>query len=348
MRSWLAPRCVVLFTLWCWAAGIAAHVFGSPQSRQVSALEYRALESLQMRYRRDGDERALADMHVALNNPHAWLTRRGQLYAAWLAQAEHRFADAAARLAPMLASRQDGAIWLMLANLHRISGHHAAARRACEAAALDLPVVVALACKAHVAVAEQAASATRPQPDLQQTLVRLEALTGLAGALPDNPALAAWVHGVLAELGVAVGRLAVSAAHLERELELFPTAHGRAALARVRIRAGDAAGALDLIPEHTTVPALVLARLAALDALGALADHQTRISQLHAQFQRDIARGDLRHGREMAYFYHEIRPQPALAHRLALANWRSQKEPEDAWLLRATAGAPATLPVSGQ
>jgi hypothetical protein len=58
-----------------------------------------------------------------------------------------------------------------------------------------------------------------------------------------------------------------------------------------------------------------------------------RLAGLDARFRSWIARGDMRHAREMALFYLHVDGDLSLAYELAQHNFRIQREPEDRALL---------------
>lgn len=235
-----------------------------------------------------------------------------------IAQADHRFPDALADLATVLAMQPgDAQARLSRAFIFATLGRLDEAENDCSALAPRVGDLIRTVCFAHVrGLRGDYAAAAR----------------GLARALSADrnapPEVRAWAHsltaGILARAGdpgaghhfAEATRLAPDdqALALRHASFLRETGNPRAALRRLGDSQSDGA---------------VLERAIAKRALGQPATAEVAV--LEARFSRQS--GSRRHLREEARFRLSLQNQPVEALRLARLNWQIQKEPEDLALL---------------
>jgi predicted Zn-dependent protease len=148
-------------------------------------------------------------------------------------------------------------------------------------------------------------------------------------------------------MAVRLGRDADAEHWFQQELAHSPNDfYVRAAYADLLLRRHRDADALALLKRQESIEPLLL-RIAI--AQKRLRDPQLKHSSdlLEAAFAAEAARGEPVHRREQARFLLEVldRPQDALA--VALVNWTTQREPDDALVLVSAARA-AGVPQQGQ
>lgn len=255
------------------------------------------------------------------------------------AERVHHFEQAEHHLREILEDRpQDAQAWLTLASLETVRGDMDDARIACGEAARHFDLLVAMACRGRIALAGGED--------------RLEALRGLMLGLEhstmvhrEDP-LAQWAWGVAAELAVAEGLTALGDRLFERALIAHPAIHLQAAYLD-HLLATDRA---DRVVAETSAEeqelAIKLRRVLALVELEGEDAPSAPIEELHHQFQRWMAEGDFTHGREMAMFYLDVMPRPALARVAATRNLKFQREVEDQRLFARARGERLPQPLS--
>ncbi|MEQ9450456.1 MAG: hypothetical protein RJQ07_02630, partial [Pseudomonadales bacterium] len=307
-----------------------AHELGHAQ-QIAPAQSIAQVERYLSEYRHSGDD---AWLHAA--EPFLWSSGTSQradlaLLRAWHAQAEHKFGRALDEIEPLLAggTRQPG-LWLLHANLLRVQGHYAAARESCREA-LNVQILTGQLCLVQVDLA-QGTPVPAPHADLFARLL------DTSFRQTTDPGIQGWAFDVLAQLYASVDRLDEALEWAGRAYRAEDTIQRRAALADLLLKAQKPQAVLALVGEHTTAPALVVLRLSALKALGQLPQQSAEVARIHTVFQQQFTSGDYLHAREMALFYLQIMPRPALARELALANWQHQREAEDRKLLLQTGG----------
>jgi len=247
------------------------------------------------------------------------------LHQAWIAQAEHRFADARELLAEVLEQQPgNGQAWLLEASVAQVAGQRSAARRACAHVAGSVSPDAAMTCFARLA---------DTPAEKKAAYARLRALD----AWDADPRLRAWRWSVRADLARDVGELDAAESDFYRSLAAVPAVQTRASLMDLLLEQQRCDEALQLSAQNEPVPALAVRRLLAQQCRGE--ETGEREAALHALFQHWIAAGDYRHAREMAMFYLDIRRDPELAFQVASKNARLQREPEDLALLRRAAQA---------
>lgn len=319
----------------CWALlamplKVSAHELGHAQ--QIAPAQSSAeVERYLSEYRHTGND---AWLHAA--EPFLWSPGTSQradlaLLRAWHAQAEHKFARALDEIEPLLAggTRQPG-LWLLHANLLRVQGRYAEARHSCREV-LNVQILAGQLCLVQVDLA-QGTPVPAPHADLFARLV------DTSFSQTTDTGTQGWAFDVLAQLYASVDRLDEALVWAGRAYQAEDSIQRRAALTDLLLKAQQPRAALALVGEHPTAPALVVLRLAALKALGQLPQQSAEVARIHTAFQQQFTSGDYLHAREMALFYLQIMPRPALARQLALANWQHQREAEDRQLLLQTGG----------
>lgn len=249
--------------------------------------------------------------------PEVWLQ------AAWLAQAEHRFALARKYVHQVTSVQPRNAqAWLLEAAVATVQGDYVSARTACRKTALSVAPVVSLACQLR---------ATQ-NPAKRVLLTRRVSTLPLDG-LDDS--MAAWVLSILGDAHRAASNLTEARLAYGRSFSMHPTVQTRAVLADVLIEQRRFQEAMPLLQGARQVPAIGVRYLRAAQEAGLSVDDER--AHLDERFRRWIADSDYRHAREMAMFYLDVYPDISLAYKLAVENLRSQSEPEDVSLMQRAA-----------
>lgn len=247
------------------------------------------------------------------------------------AEAKHHFALAEHHLRNIVErDPRDAQAWLSLASLETVRGDISAAREACAVATRQLDPVVALACRGRLALAD-AESKADALDDLQPLLAH-------PAFRARNDELALWTVGVAAELAAAVGQDEEADRYFERVIANDPPTHIEAAYLDHLLATARPYAVIAYAEARDTSLAVELRRALALVAIGAESSLQGMQQRLHETFLHWIEDGDFTHGREMAMFYLDVMPQPALASRAATENLKYQREPEDRALYRRATG----------
>ena len=243
-----------------------------------------------------------------------------------LREVDHDYVGAAEDLRAVLAARPDDAqAWLELSNVLRVTGDLDGARRA----ATELETV-----------AGQAAAAVAWVPiwtftgDAERSAAVLDRLDGQVPAtltpwLTLNRAAAAEARGDPAAAEAAY-RLGLAATPADG-----PLLRGFGHLLLTR---GDDAAVLAELGDHTDDTGVLLLVAIAADRLGdpSAEDHRLALGQ---RFDEIRLRGGTPHGRFEARYHLELLDDPARALELARANWQSQRETADAWIVLRSAEA---------
>jgi cytochrome c-type biogenesis protein CcmH/NrfG len=254
-----------------------------------------------------------------------------RLLRASLLQTEHRFDAALADLDGVIAADPGNAqAWLTRATVQTVRADYAGATASCARLSSLTDDLVSMACIANVG---SLTGRSGPSAALLAT--------AYARGSGIEPAVDTWVLTMLAEIE-ARRNDAADAARAD--------AHFRAALARaprdVYLLGSYADFLLDqqrareaeaLLRKDLRVDGLLLRHALALRALGR--DARAETDDLAARFDAAERRGNGVHLREQARFELELRGAPARALVLAQRNWREQREPADARVLLAAAGA---------
>lgn len=248
---------------------------------------------------------------------------------ATLRQSMHRFADALADLDQAVQRDSDNAqAWLTRATVQTVTGDFAGARASCMRLYARAPELVVQACLSNVGSVNGQADASYRR--LLAAWTRHPA---------DDPAVAVWVHTLLADMADRAGRAVQAESHYRQALARGdPDSYLLGAYADFLLDHGRAPEVVSLLRDKTRVDALLLRYALALQATGApAAKAQTGV--LRDRFAAAALRGDTVHRREQARFELFLRGDPAAAVRLAKANWTVQKEPADLRILAQAAAA---------
>lgn len=283
------------------------------------------------RARVEGDPRYLGYAQAALAP--WWLQpappERVLILRATLRQSTHEFAAALADLDQAVQRDSDNAqAWLTRATVQTVTGDFSAARASCMRLVARAPELVVQACLSNVgSVSGQADASYRSL---------LDAWT----RHPDHdPAIAVWIHTLLAEMADRAGRDAQAESHFRQALALGdPDSYLLGAYADFLLDHGRAPEAARLLGDKTRVDALLLRYALALQATGAPAA-AAQAGVLRDRFAAAALRGDTVHRREQARFELFLHGDAAAAVRLAKANWTVQKEPADLRILAQAAVA---------
>ena len=296
---------------------------------QIPTNETERLHSAQSYFqqgRQHSDPRAIGTAQRLLqswqnkdNVPNAVLLLRAQI-----AQYQHHFAIARTDLHELLKRQpQSSEAWLSLAFIERIEGNYSTAQQACDAVAKS-NTVAALLCQASV---------FNLQGKMSQAYQLLESLKH------QNIATQQWQLTEMAVIKSRLGNLKKAQQHFQAALAIPQRdTYLLGAYADFLIANQQAQTALTLLKNETNDDGLLLrATLAAKKLNDPLAIQWQRV--LQARFDTAVLRQENLHQREAAVFYLHIAEQPQKALALAQANWKIQKEPEDALILLQTAKA---------
>lgn len=271
-------------------------------------------------YSQTGDDALLGRARELLTPISASSTGQDYIRAAWLEQAEHRFALAkeylqvARRLEP-----RNPQVSLLEASVAASMGDHKAAAAACRRLILQTHSALALAC---------AVRADHSVIDQEQSLRALEQ----AQHLVTSAELKAWYLSVMADAEQRSGRLEQAIELYRTSLSLNDSVQVRAALVDALLGESLFEQAEAELADRGSAPAYVIRRIIALKAQGHR--YESMADSVNEQFRSWMNDNDYRHGREMARFYLDVLNSPALALSVAEMNVSIQREPEDLALLR--------------
>lgn len=271
-------------------------------------------------FRRTGD-----DVHL----DHAWSLLEPALdhgmndadllvEAAIVAQSRHEFDRALALVdeALAIASNNDQA-WLLRASILLVRGEAAAAERACSQLR-DVPILIAVTCRARVSIAKG---------EHEKPLRQLTVLLDSAAAAELNPDGLAWSWSVAGDAAAPIDP-ARATAYFTTSLQAVESTQVRAALVDVLLAEGRLEDAGRVIDAGADALPLSIRRMIVAKRSGKeLAAKDIRAAD--HEFRHWIEDQDWLHAREMARFYLDVLERPALARRLAEINLAKQREPED-------------------
>lgn len=249
-------------------------------------------------------------------------------------QSLHDFDGALADLALALARDSDnGQAWLTRAMIQQTQGNYAGAAESCRrlrAASVRSSEMRAAATVCALSVASFAGRAEDSREKLTQLL-------RVAEALPVD--VQHWARTVLADVATRLGNLDEAEAHYEAALALAPRdVTTRAAYADLLLERRSYTEALGLLGDDARNDMLLLRIALAERGLGRTSADD-RVVELRTRFAAAELRQDLRQLREEARFALRLLDDAPAALALARRNWTSQREPEDACLLAASATA---------
>lgn len=258
-----------------------------------------------------------------------------------LKQAGHDFEAALARLERVLerAPRQAQAR-LVKALIERAQGRYAAAAESCRL--LDRRVSVLIRTTCDAAVKSLAGGASESHAALA---------AAYDAAHSDDAGVRLWALTVLGETAALAGDATAAEAHFRAGLALGRRdAYLLAALADLLLEQERFSEVIELLAEETQSDPLLL-RLAIASAESGDDAAEDYRRDLAARFDAARRRDDPRHLREESRFALRLQNDPGMALKLALANWRLQREPWDLRLVleaAAAAGEPsAAAPALG-
>lgn len=244
-------------------------------------------------------------------------------------QSNHDFTAALEDLALALKERPDDAqAWLTQSSLQLVRGELEDAHRSCGPLARLSSPLVATAC---VAAVDGTGGKAR------------EAYAALSSAFSrsgrSEAAVRAWSLTLLGELAARMGESAAAERHFRHALVMGePDAYLLGALADFLLDEGRPAEVVRLLEKHVEADPLLLRLALAERALGLPAGPE-HAAELARRFGASRARGDAIHLREEARFTLHLANDPENALRLALENWKLQREPVDARLVLEAARA---------
>jgi tetratricopeptide (TPR) repeat protein len=305
-------------------ARAAAHP-GEPEAALALAERYFALGRTTQDPRYIGYARAaLAPWWADPDAPAAILILRAAVQ-----QNRHAFAAALADLDRALAADSGNPrAWAGRASVLLVQGEPEQALASCARLARHSTGIAGTVCQA--AALGRLGQAGAALALLDTTLARSPALA---------PELELWACTELAELAVLAGEPDGAEQHLRRALRLQPRdAFAATALADLLLDRGRPEAALAVVADDPRHDGKLLRAALALRALGDPA-WRGQAAVLAARFAAARERGDGLHRREEARFALELADDPKAALRLAVENWRDQREPADARILLSAAAA---------
>jgi len=301
-----------------------------PSSPEAMAREVQKLIS---EARRSGDPRFLgyADRLFKQQAGQA-LTDELLVLRATLAQSLHKFEAARQDLNTVLnrskAPLQRAQALVTLANIELAQGRYDQAKPFCEQLTEERPGLIAASCLAQVAARTGGA---------KPAYKKLAATTRFLRRA--NPQERMWAQGTLGDIAAQLGQSS-AAEHWQQVLSQNPDdLYIRAQLADWYLQNGKPKQALAATEEYESVDNLAVIRAIAMRQVNH-PNAQALASRLRERFDEALWRGSMLHQRDLARFELDIeqRPENALQH--AMANWDSQREPQDTRLaLRAALAA---------
>ncbi len=292
-------------------------------------LAVRAAKIYLARARSESDPRLLGQAQAALGR---WWAQPEPpvpvlLLRATILQTNHDFKNSRADLEQAVKREPNNAqAWLTLATVQQVTGDFEGATASCKQLAPLATVLVATSCNAGVVgMLGQAETAY----DAIDVALKKSGF-GRNNNNSNSVAVNTWALTLQAELAERQSRFA-DADRLYRESLTIDggDAYTIAAYSDFLIDSQRAAEVLSLIPSNTRADVLLLRRAIAAKLLAA-PDASQLANDLGQRFAASRARGDRVHLREEARFQLVIKGAPQEALRLALENWRVQKEALDA------------------
>jgi hypothetical protein len=243
-------------------------------------------------------------------------------------QNRHAFGPALADLDAALGKNPRLAqAWLSRAAILEVQGDYSGALRACLAAARSRASLAGTVClESALSLSGQAQGAYQ----------RLSAVVTRAEADPEELAFAQVVLGELAE---RLGRASEAEAWYRAALASGPRRiYLLATYADFLLDRNRSAEVIALLESETRADSLLL-RLALAERRTNPPRYPEHLAALKARFEAGRARGDTTHQGDEARYALHLAGDPALALRLAEANWAVQREPRDARILLEAARA---------
>lgn len=283
--------------------------------------------------RRSGDPRFLGYAErLFKRHSNTQLTDSLLVLRATLAQSLHRFESARQDLQTVLErSREPGQraqALITLANIEIVQGNYTRAQPLCDQLTAEYPGLIAASCHAQVAARS---GAPRAAYDTLAATIRSTDTTTSQQRL--------WAEGTLGDIAAQLGeRSAIG--HWYRVLNNDPDdLYTRAQLADWHLQTKEPDHVLAITEGYEAIDTLAITRAIAMRRI----DHpgaQALALQLRERFDEALWRGSMLHQRDLARFELDIEQRPKAALQHAMANWDSQREPQDTRLaLRAATAA---------
>jgi Tfp pilus assembly protein PilF len=296
-------------------------------------LAMRAAQRYLNRARTESDPRLLGQAQAALAKwwelaepPTSVLLIR-----ATIRQTNHDFLNARRDLEQLVKREPENAqAWLKLATVEQVSGDLNAAMQSCKAIETRAAPLIVTTCMAAINGARGQAR------NAYDTLNSQTANTNFSTA---PMGVRTWALTLQAELAERVGQAGDAERLYRASLSLDPAdAYTISMYSDFLIDARRYDEVLSLIPGTTRADILLLRRAIATK-YAATSDASQVATDLSRRFAASAARGDRLHLREESRFALVIKNQPIEALKLALDNWRVQKEPLDARIVLEAANA---------
>ncbi len=275
--------------------------------------------------RQEADPRSLGHAQAVLA---PWLAQEQPLSSivllrATIRQSQHDFDGALSDLRAVLqADPRNPQAWLTAAVIHQVQGRYEEARRHCASLVSLASALTSAVCLAGSASLD--GHAVQSEAMLQAMVARSGRITG---------AERQWALTLLAEIAERQGRTAQAESSFKTALE--SGAHDPyllAAYADFLLDSQRPRDVVTLLGGERRADALFLRLVLAEQQLG-LPEAERDREALRARFEAARRRGDLVHQREEARFLLVLAGEANEAARLAVENWRRQREPADARLL---------------
>lgn len=243
-------------------------------------------------------------------------------------QSNHDFSGALTDLNAALEKQPGNAqAWLSRAMLLQVQSDYGEARRSCQALQRIAERMSALAATAIICASSIDSFSGRA----------LSAYAALKDIAASRQSLAAeervWALSILADIAARIGRAEEAEHYFKRALTSTPDDNFLlAAYSDFLLDQGRAAEVIALLTQESKSDGLLLRAALAEQAVGG-AKLREYIDTLGKRFSASRLRNDSRHLREEARYTLHLLHQPRAALQLAQANWRVQREPEDARIL---------------
>jgi Tfp pilus assembly protein PilF len=257
---------------------------------------------------------------------------------ATLRQSTHQFAPALADLDLVLQRDTGNAqAWLTRATVQLVTGDYPAARASCMRLHSRAPALIVQTCLANVASVSGAAR--NSYTELTAALRRAESTQATQATQALDAGVRDWVQTLLAEMAARLGDDAAAEKWFRQAMAVGePDSYLLGAYADFLLDHGRAQEVAKLLAGKGRIDALLLRQAIALKATGD-ANAGALAETLRQRFDAAMLRGDTVHQREQARFELVLRNDAHSAVKLALLNWKVQKEPADLRILAESAAA---------
>ncbi|MEO1246403.1 MAG: hypothetical protein AAFX56_12045 [Pseudomonadota bacterium] len=248
--------------------------------------------------------------------------------AATVAQSRHDFVLALELIDRALAkSPHLDPAWLLRASIELVRGNTDSALDACRRLR-RVATLTAISCRSRVAVA---------QGQHERALKQMTAvLTHVRRDDADADELA-WSFSVAGDAAATLDTK-LAASLYGNSLDLAESTQVRSALVDVLLRADRLDDAKAALASGSAALPLTVRRMIVAKRQNRDAEIAHEITRADRRFRHWIAHEDWLHAREMARFYLDVLPRPALAQQLARVNLAQQREAEDLLLAARTRG----------